>query len=146
MVKSEHGSPAQCSTTNLEYGCLQPLVLSHATTAEQPLYSFSADLNSASIDWSHYDDLAFNHHVDKCAPLLASGEMSEVRERGSLDVIRATRPDILGNKSGSDFNTSEFGGEVDTYLLSTASSDVPISKGQILVRNSTDNFERNGFL
>jgi hypothetical protein len=77
MVKSEHGSPAQGPTSNLEQlnGLLPPLDLSSIPNdysfiqnmekftcvpdAEQPL--FSAGLSSASIDWSHYDGLGFNN-------------------------------------------------------------------------------------
>ena len=93
MAKSEHSSPAQCSRANPEQlnDFLQPLDLSHAprdydfmqnmdgftsiAPPEQPL--FSTDLNSAAIDWSHYDGLGFNN-PGSCALSSASGEMSEV--------------------------------------------------------------------
>ena len=83
MVKSEHGSPAQCPNTNVEQlnGLLPPLDLSNMTDynfmqnfdglsgvqdQEQPL--FSAGLSAASIDWSHYDGLGFNSNGDDFAP------------------------------------------------------------------------------
>jgi len=77
MVKSEHGSPLQSPTSNLDQlnGLLPPLDLSGVPgdysflqnldgfssipDHEQPL--FSAGLSSASVDWSHYDGLDFNN-------------------------------------------------------------------------------------
>jgi hypothetical protein len=170
MVKSEHGSPTQCPTTNLEYlnGLLPPLDLSHATNdynfmsnmdsftsipdQDQPI--FSAALSAASIDWSHYG-LGFNSPGDNFAPSYSqapsfngidftsidqpaltttstSGEISEVEDFGSLNEIGANRPSLLSQQYGSDFDASDFGGEADTYRLSTASSYIGMPQVQML--------------
>ena len=185
MVKSEHGSPAQCPTTNLEQlnGLLPPLDLSSIPSdynfmqsmdglpsvpdAEQPL--FSAGLSSASVvDWSHYD---FNNNRDNFAPssysqapsftgfefssvdqpalttTSTSGEISEVEDFGSLNEIGATRPSLLNNKYGSDFDASEYGGEaVDTYRLSTASSYISMPQAQMLASNDLESLDLDSFL
>jgi hypothetical protein len=186
MVKSEHGSPSQCPTTNLDQlnGLLPPLDLSRIPSdydfmqnidgfpsvpdPEQPL--FSAGLSSASIDWSHYDGLGFNNNRDNFAPssysqapsftgfdftgvdqpalttTSTSGEISEVEDFGSLNEIGATRPSLLSNKYGSDFDTSEFGSDVDTYRLSTASSYIGMPQAQILARNDVETLDLDTFL
>jgi hypothetical protein len=135
---------------------------------EQPL--FSAGLSSASIDWSHYDGLGFNNNRDNFAPssysqapsftgfdftgvdqpalttTSTSGEISEVEDFGSLNEIGATRPSLLSNKYGSDFDTSEFGSDVDTYRLSTASSYIGMPQAQILTRNDVETLDLDTFL
>lgn len=186
MVKSEHGSPAQCPTTNLEQlnGLLPPLDISSIPSdynfmqtmdgftsvpdQEQPL--FSAGLSVASIDWSHYDGLGFNNNGDNFAPssysqapsftgfefpgmdqpalttTSTSGEISEVEDFGSLNEIGAPRPSLLSTQYGSDFDTSEFGGEVDPYRLSTTSSFMGMPQTQMLARNDVENLDLDAFL
>lgn len=162
MAKSEHSSPAQCPRTNLEQlnDFLQPVDLSHAprdydfmqnmdgftsvAPLEQPL--FSTYLNSAAIDWFHYDDLGLYNNPGSCALSSASGEMPEVECFGSMNDIGAARPYLLNNKSGSDIDTSEFGGKEDAYRLSTASSRVGVSHGQMLVCYSAENLDLDAFL
>jgi hypothetical protein len=185
MVKSEHGSPAQCPTTNVEQlnGLLPPLDLSNMTDynfmqsfdgiqgvqdQEQPL--FSAGLSAASIDWSHYDGLGFNNNDDNFAPssysqapsftgfdftnvdqpalttTSTSGEISEVEDFGSLNEIGVTRPSLLNHKYGSDFDTSEYGSEVETYRLSTTSSYIGLPQAQLLARNDLDSLDLDAFL
>lgn len=185
MVKSEHGSPTQCPTKNLDQlnGLLPPLDLSsipndynlvqnfdgvpNGPDLEQPL--FSAGLSAASIDWSHYDGLGFNNNSDNFAPssysqapsftgfdytnvdqpalttTSTSGEISEVEDFGSLNEIGAARPSLL-NKYGSDFDTSEFGSDVDTYRLSTASSYIGMPQAQMLARNDVETLDLDAFL
>lgn len=185
MVKSEHGSPAQCPTTTVEQlnGLLPPLDLSNMTNdysflqsidglpgiqdQEQPL--FSAGLSAASIDWSHYDGLGFNNgdnfapssysqapsftgfdftNVDQPAltTTSTSGEISEVEDFGSLNEIGVTRPSLLNHKYGSDFDTSDYGSEVETYRLSTTSSYIGIPQSQLLARNDLDGLDLDAFL
>ncbi|EPE26718.1 Zinc copper-regulated transcription factor [Glarea lozoyensis ATCC 20868] len=136
---------------------------------DQPL--FSAGLSAASIDWSHYDGLDFNNDTFATSsysqapsftgfdfssieqPALTttstSGEISEVEDFGSLgDVSNAnTRPSLLTTtKYGSDFDTSDIGGELDGYRLSTASSYVGIPQAQMLAGNNVDALDMETFL
>jgi hypothetical protein len=161
LVKSEHRSPAQCPKANLEQAndFLQPLDLSHAprdydfmqnmdgftsvAPPEQPL--FSTDLNPAAINWSQYDGLGFNNNCGACA-LSASGETSEVERFGSLNEIGAACPYLLNNKSGSNIDTSEFGGEADARCLSTASSRVGVSHLHTPVCHSSENLDLDAFV
>lgn len=180
MVKSEHGSPFQSPTSNLDLlnGQLPPLDLSalpgeyhfmpHLDTFsavpdhEQPM--FSAGLSSASIDWSHYDGLDFNN--DNFAPsnysqapsftgfdfssldqpalttTSTSGEISEVEDFLPLGE-NGSRPNLLNTHYGSDYN-SDFGGEVDGYRLSTASSYIGMQQAQMLAGN--DGLDLDAFL
>lgn len=182
MVKSEHGSPVQSPTSNLDLlnGLLPPLDMSalpgdynfmqHLDTysavpdQEQPM--FSAGLSSASIDWSHYDGLDFNN--DNFAPsnysqapsftgfdftsidqpalttTSTSGEISEVEDFVPLSE-NSSRPNLLNNHYGSDYN-SDFGGEVDTYRLSTASSYIGMPQIQMLASNNIDSLDLDAFL
>jgi len=134
---------------------------------EQPL--FSAGLSAASIDWSHYDGLDFNNDnfatssysqapsftgfdfssIDQPAltTTSTSGEISEVEEFGSLGDTGASRPALVNNtKYGSDFDNSDFGGEIDGYRLSTASSYVGLPQTQMLAGNNVDTLDIDSFL
>ena len=133
---------------------------------EQPL--FSAGLSSASIDWSHYDGLDFNNEnfapssysqapsfngfdfssVDQPAltTTSTSGEISEVEDYGSLNENGTTRPSLLANQYGSDFENSDFGGEIDSYRLSAASSYIGMPQAQMLASNNVATLDMDAFL
>jgi len=133
---------------------------------EQPL--FSAGLSSASIDWSHYDGLDFNSDnfaassysqapsftgfdfssIDQPAltTTSTSGEISEVEDFGPVGDTSA-RPTLLNNQQyGSDFDTSDFGGEIDGYRLSTASSYIGLPQAQMLASNNVEAIDMDSFL
>jgi hypothetical protein len=131
---------------------------------EQPM--FSAGLSSASIDWSHYDGLNFNN--DNFAPsnysqapsfngfdfssldqpalttTSTSGEISEVEDLIPLGE-HGSRPHVLNHQYGSDYN-SDFGGDVDGYRLSTASSYIGIPQAQMLADNNIEGLDLDAFL
>jgi len=137
---------------------------------EQPM--FSAGLSTTSIDWSHYDGLDFNNDdfaassysqaasftgfdfssIDQPAltTTSTSGDISEAEDYGLAPDIVGTRPALL--QYGSD--TSEFGGDVDSYRLSTASSYIGMPQVQMLAGNTVDSLgledfmksDSNGFL
>lgn len=133
---------------------------------EQPI--FSAGISSASIDWSHYDGLDFNNNNDNFAassysqaasfngfdfssidqPALTStstsGEQSEVED--FIGVSDTSRPALMNNQYGSDLDTSEFGGEIDRYRLSTASSYIDISQMQMLASNDVETLGLEEFM
>ncbi|KAG9228820.1 hypothetical protein BJ875DRAFT_223174 [Amylocarpus encephaloides] len=135
---------------------------------DQPL--FSAGLGTTSIDWSHYDGLDFNNGDNFAAssysqapsftgfdfsstdqPALTttstSGEISEVEDFGSLGEPMAPPPSMINNtKYGSDFDTSDFGGEIDSYRLSTASSYVGMAQAQMLAGNNVESLDMETFL
>jgi hypothetical protein len=133
---------------------------------DQPL--FSAGLSTASVDWSHYDGLDFNNDTFATSsysqapsftgydfssieqPALTttstSGEISEVEDFGSLNDPITTRPSLLNAKYGSDFDTSDIGGELDGYRLSTASSYVGIPQAQMLAGNNVEALDMETFL
>jgi len=134
---------------------------------EQPL--FSAGLSAASIDWSHYDGLDFNNDnfatssysqapsftgfdfssIDQPAltTTSTSGEISEVEEFGSLGDAGASRPTLANNtKYGSDFDNSDFGGDIDSYRLSTASSYIGLPQTQMLAGNNVETLDMDSFL
>lgn len=175
MVKSEHGSPLLTPQSNVEHlnGQLPPLDLSNipgdynfldgftaVTEFEAPM--FSAGLSSASIDWSHYDGLDFNNDnfatssfsqapsfngfdfssIDQPAltTTSTSGEISEVEDFGPL-----TRPPLLNNQYGSDFDASDFG-DIEGYRLSTASSYVGMPQVQMLANGNFDTLNVDTFL
>jgi hypothetical protein len=184
MVKSEHGSPLQSPTSNLNLnhlnGQLPPLDLSSLPgdynfmqnldgfsaipDSEQPM--FSAGLSSASIDWSHYDGLDFNNEnfaapnysqapsftgfdfssIDQPAltTTSTSGEISEVEDFAPVG-DNGSRPSLLNNNYGSDYN-SDFGGEVDSYRLSTASSYIGMPQAQLLASNNIGSLDMDAFL
>jgi hypothetical protein len=132
---------------------------------EQPM--FSAGLSSASIDWSHYDGLDFNNEnfaassysqapsftgfdfssIDQPAltTTSTSGEISEV-EDFALGDSSATRPSLLNNQYGSDFDNSDFGGDVDGYRLSTASSYIGMPQVQMLASSNVEALDMDSFL
>lgn len=133
---------------------------------EQPM--FSAGLSSASIDWSHYDGLDFNSEnfgassysqapsftgfdfssIDQPAltTTSTSGEISEVEDFVPLNDNSGTRPSLLNQKYGSDFDTSDFGGDIDGYRLSTASSYIGMPQAQMLASNNLDAIDIDSFL
>ena len=129
---------------------------------DQPL--FSAGLSSDSIDWSHYDGLEFNNDnfasysqapsftgfdfsgVDQ-PPLTTtstSGEISEVEDMGNAT---PSRPGLLNVQYGSDFDTSDFGGEKEGYRLSSSvSSYIGMPQTQMLESNSVEGIDMDAFL
>jgi len=128
---------------------------------------FSAGLSSASIDWSHYDGLDFNNEnfaassysqapsftgfdfssIDQPAltTTSTSGEISEV-EDFSLGENGGTRPALLNNQYGSDFDNSDFGGDIDGYRLSTASSYIGLPQAQMLASGNVEALDVDAFL
>lgn len=144
-----------------DYGYLQNLdTFSSVADTEPPI--FSAGLSSASIDWSHYDGLDFNNDnfaassysqaasftgfdFSSCdQPALTStstsGEISEVEDFLS----DMARPAMHSNQYGSDYN-SDYGGEVEKYRLSTASSYGGLSQPQVAA-NNVEPFDLEEFL
>ncbi|TVY53061.1 Copper resistance protein CRF1 [Lachnellula cervina] len=134
---------------------------------EQPL--FSAGLSAASIDWSHYDGLDFNNDnfatssysqapsftgfdfnsIDQPAltSTSTSGEISEVEEFPSLGDAVPNRPTLANaTRYGSDLDTSDFGGDIDSYRLSTASSYVGLPQAQLLAGNNLDTLDIESFM
>jgi len=133
---------------------------------EQPM--FSAGLSSASIDWSHYDGLDFNNDnygassysqapsftgfdfssIDQPAltTTSTSGEISEVEDFVPLNDNAGSRPSLLNQQYGSDFDTSDFGGDIDGYRLSTASSYIGMPAAQMLAGNNLDALDMETFL
>lgn len=132
---------------------------------EQPM--FSAGLSSASIDWSHYDGLDFNNEnfaassysqapsfagfdfssIDQPAltTTSTSGEISEVEDFGLGDT-NGTRPTLLTNQYGSDFDNSDFGGDIDGYRLSAASSYIGLPQAQMLAGTNVGDLDVDAFL
>jgi hypothetical protein len=133
---------------------------------EQPM--FSAGLSSASIDWSHYDGLDFNNDtygassysqapsftgfdfssIDQPAltTTSTSGEISEVEDFVPLNENPGSRPSLFNRQYGSDFDTSEFGGDIEGYRLSTASSYIGMPQAQMLASNNLDALDMDSFL
>jgi hypothetical protein len=127
------------------------------TDFEQPI--FSAGLSATSVDWSHYDGLDFNSNenfttsefsqapsftgydfgsIDQPAltTTSTSGEISDVEDFGTLvEPGRSTRPGLVTQKYGSDFDNSDVG-DIDGYRLSNASSYLATPQGPLL--GSTD--------
>jgi hypothetical protein len=132
---------------------------------EQPI--FSAGLSSASIDWSHYDGLDFNNEnfaassysqppsftgfdfssIDQPAltTTSTSGEISEV-EDFALGDNTGPRPTLLNNQYGSDFDNSDFGGDIDGYRLSAASSYIGLPQAQMLASGNVEDLDVDAFL
>ncbi|QSZ35945.1 hypothetical protein DSL72_007067 [Monilinia vaccinii-corymbosi] len=131
---------------------------------DQPI--FSAGISSASIDWSHYDGLDFNNDnfaassysqaasfngfdfssMDQPAltTTSTSGEQSEVED--FIGVPDTSRPALMNNQYGSELDASEFGGEIDRYRLSTASSYIDMTQMQMLASNDIDNLGLEEFM
>lgn len=135
------------------------------TDHEQPM--FSAGLSSASIDWSLYDGLDFNNNdnfassnysqapsftgfdfssIDQPAltTTSTSGEISEVEDIVPLG-DNGSRSSLLNNQYGSDYN-SDFGGDVDSYRLSTASSYIGMPQAQLLASSNVDSLDLDAYL
>jgi hypothetical protein len=131
---------------------------------------FSAGLSSASIDWSHYDGLDFNNDnfatssysqapsftgfdfssMDQPQPALTStstsGEISEAGDYLPLtDTTSGTRPSLLSNQYGSDYDKSDRG-DIDGYRLSTTSSYFGLPQTQLLASNNFDSLDMDAFL
>ena len=159
--------PLDLSSLNGDYSFLQNSDgYSSALDVEQPI--FSAGLSSASIDWSHYDGLEFNNDnfatsaysqppsftgfdfssVDQpgLTTTSTSGEISEVEDFGPLKDEVTSRPTLVNNQYGSDFDTSDFGGDVDGYRLSAASSYIGIPQTQVLASNNLEAVDIDSFL
>jgi len=129
---------------------------------------FSAGLSSASIDWSHYDGLDFNNEnfgassysqapsftgfdfssIDQPAltTTSTSGEISEVEDFVQLSDNGAARSAPINNHYGSDFDASDFGGDIDGYRLSTASSYIGMPQTQMLASNNIGALDMDTFL
>ena len=158
--------PLDLSSIPGDYTFLQSLDGFSAIPDEQPM--FSAGLSSASIDWSHYDGLTFNNEdfaassysqapsftgfdfssIDQPAltTTSTSGEISEVEDFVPRADNGATRPPLLNNQYGSDFDNSDFGGDVDGYRLSTASSYIGMPQAQMLASNNVEALDMDAFL
>ena len=156
--------PLDISSFPSEYNFLQNLEgFTSIPDHDQPL--FSAGLSSASIDWSHYDGLDFNSDEFGASsysqaasfngfdfssveqPALTttstSGEVSEIEDFPNLET--ATRPSILNHQYGSDFDTSDFGGDIDGYRLSNTSSYIGHPQGHTPA-NGVDAVDMDSFL
>jgi len=159
--------PLDLSSLPGDYNFMQNLDgFSNVPDQDQPL--FSAGLSSTSIDWSHYDGLDFNNDnfaassysqapsfngfdfssIDQPAltTTSTSGEISEVEDFGPIGDSSAPRPGLLNAQYGSDFDTSDFGGDVDGYRLSTASSYIGLPQAQILASNNVEAIDMESFL
>jgi len=158
--------PLDLSSLPGDYNFLQNVDYSNLPDQDQPL--FSAGLSSTSIDWSHYDGLDFNNEnfaassysqapsfngfdfssVDQPAltTTSTSGEISEVEDFGPVGESAAPRPSLLNAQYGSDFDTSDFGGDVDGYRLSTASSYIGLPQAQMLIDNNVEATDMESFL
>jgi hypothetical protein len=162
-----HLPPLDLSNLAGDYSFLQNLDgFSTIPDQEQPI--FSAGLCSTSIDWSHYDGLDFNNEnfaassysqapsftgydfssVDQPAltTTSTSGEISEVEDFGTLSDTTASRPALLNNQYGSEFDNSDFGGDLDGYRLSTASSYIGMPQAQMLASNNVEALDMDTFL
>jgi len=139
---------------------------SFTSLPEHDLPLFSAGLSSASIDWSHYDGLDFNNDDFAASsysqaasyngfdfsgieqPALTttstSGEISEVEDFPALDATMS-RPRLVNNRYGSDFDASDFG-DIDGYRLSTASSYIGLPQTQMLSNNDIGALDMDAFL
>lgn len=144
MVKSEHGSPTQCPTTNLEYlnGRLPPLDLSHTTSdynfmspmdnftsipdQDQPIYS--ATLSAASIDWSHYG-LGFDNNSENFPPSYSQAPSFTGIDFTSLDQPALTTTSTSGEISEvEDFGSlNEIGVNRPSLLSQQYGSDFDAS-------------------
>jgi len=159
--------PLDLSSLAGDYSFLQNLDgYSAVADGEQPI--FSAGLSSDSIDWSHYDGLDFNNEnfaastysqapsftgfdfnsVDQPAltSTSTSGEISEVEDFAPVGDAGATRPALAGNQYGSDFDNSDFGGEIDAYRLSAASSYIGMPQAHILAGSNVEALDVEQFL
>ncbi|KAH9211911.1 hypothetical protein DL95DRAFT_305125 [Leptodontidium sp. 2 PMI_412] len=158
--------PLDLSTIPGEFNFLQSLD-GFAAVPDHEAPMFSAGLSSASIDWSHYDGLDFNNDnfatssysqapsftgfdfssIDQPAltTTSTSGEISEVEDFVPLNETNGTRPSLLNNQYGSDFDNSDLG-DIDGYRLSTASSYIGMPQAQMLASNNFDSLDMDAFL
>lgn len=133
---------------------------------DQPI--FSAGLSAGSVDWSHYDGLDFNNdnfatssysqapsftgfdYSSMDQPALTttstSGEISEVEDFGTLANVSAPGSTMINQQYGSDFDASDYGADVEGYRLSTASSYIGLSQGQMISDNDVDGLDMDAFL
>ncbi|KAB8294077.1 hypothetical protein EYC80_009532 [Monilinia laxa] len=163
---SNQVSPLDLATTANDYNNVYQFDAYTQAIAdlEQPI--FSAGMSSASIDWSHYDGLDFNNDnfaassysqaasfngfdfssIDQPAltTTSTSGEQSEVED--FIGVSDTSRPALMNNQYGSDLDASEFGGEIDRYRLSTASSYIDMTQMQMLASNDIETLGLDEFL
>ncbi len=159
--------PLDLSSIPSDYNFLQCLDgFSNIPDLEPPI--FSAGLSSASIDWSHYDGLDFNNDnfasssysqapsftgfdfssIDQPAltTTSTSGEISEVEDFVPLSENGGTRPSLLHNQYGSDFDNSDLGADIDGYRLSTASSYIGMPQAQMLAGRNVESLDMDAFL
>jgi hypothetical protein len=159
--------PLDLSSLSSSYDYSQTLDgFSALSEHEQPL--FSAGLSSASIDWSHYDGLEFNDgnfgassysqaasftgfdfsNIDHPAltATSTSGEVSEVEDFVPVSDATENQTNMLNNQYGSEFDASDFGGEIDGYRLSTASSYVGLPQSQMLAGSNNQPLDIDAFL
>jgi hypothetical protein len=158
--------PLDLSTIPGEFNFLQSLDGFAAVPDHEPPM-FSAGLSSASIDWSHYDGLDFNNDnfatssysqapsftgfdfssIDQPAltTTSTSGEISEVEDFVPLNENNGTRPSLLNNQYGSDFDNSDLG-DIEGYRLSTTSSYIGMPQAQMLASNNFDSLDMDAFL
>lgn len=168
--------PLDLSTIPGDYNFLQHSLDGYSSVPDHEQPIFSAGLSAASIDWSHYDGLDFNNDnfaassysqaasftgfdfssIDQPAltTTSTSGEISEVEDFVPLNENNGSRPSLLNNQYGSDFDTSDYGNDIDGYRLSTASSYIGIPHSQMLSNTNVDDVDAflkgisssNGFL
>lgn len=160
--------PLDFSNLNDDYSFISGLDgFSSVNDSDQPI--FSAGLSSTSVDWSHYDGLDFNNEdfatssysqppsftgfdfssVDQPAltTTSTSGEISEVEDFVPLTEPGKTRPILsTSNQYGSDFENSDYGGEVESYRLSNSSSYVGLPQAQVLASNNIGALDIEDFL
>jgi hypothetical protein len=159
--------PLDLSNLSGDYNFMQNLDGFSAIPDQEPPM-FSAGLSSTSINWSHYDDLDFNNDnfaassysqapsftgfdfssIDQPALTTTStlGEISEVKDFGSLNDTSASRSTVLNNQYGSDFDPLELVSEIDRYRLSTASSYIRMPQAQMLASNNVEAINIFAFL
>lgn len=156
--------PLDLSNISGEYNFMQNIDEFPGFDTEQPM--FSAGLSAASIDWSHYDGLEFNNDdfgdssysqapsfngfdfssIDQPAltTTSTSGEISEVEDFGNV-ADNAVNP-FNNQQYGSDLDNSDFGGDIEGYRLSTASSYIGIPQSQMMANNSVDALDMEPFM
>jgi len=157
--------PLDISSFPADYNFLQNMD-SFTSLPEHDLPLFSAGLSSASIDWSHYDGLDFNNEDFAASsysqaasyngfdfsgieqPALTttstSGEISEVEDFPPFDAT-VSRPSLVNNRYGSDFDASDLG-DIEGYRLSTASSYIGMPQTQMLANNDIGALDMDAFL
>ncbi|POS85936.1 hypothetical protein EPUL_004309 [Erysiphe pulchra] len=125
--------------------------MSSAPDTDNPLYS--AGINSASIDWSHYEGLNFNNDnftggpfsqpssftgfdfigLDQ-PPLIStptSGDLSEIDELGPFSDQNNGESIFNHRKIGSDKDVSDFGCDIENYRSTATTSFSHLPQAQI---------------